>query len=1465
LKPRRAVSLLCYSIVLIALFSCYASAQSAPSISSISPTAGPVSPVGSSVTINGANFGATQGSSTVTFGGVATTPSSWSNTKIVAPVPSSLAPGFVDVVVTVNGASSNAQSFLVIPIITGCTPCSGIIGTSVKLTGTSFGDSQGSSTVTFNGTSASPSTWSNTSITVAAPVGASNGPIVVTINGWGTNGVTFSVMPNILNLQPPNGPVGTQVTITGNGFGQSQNVVSGVSFNGVAATIGTWSDTSITAAVPQNATTGNVVVTTASNLVSNGVSFTVGQPQDFAISISPNPGTVSEDLETAYTLSVSPSGGFSGDVLLSVSGAPSGATASFNPSSIISGGSGSSGLFVSTSSSTATGTYKLTITATSGSLTHTANVNLIVNPPAPDFSFSASPSSQTVPLGGGNASYTASVSPLNGFISNVSLSVSGLPTGATASFNPVSISGGSGSSTLNISTTSSTPPGTYLVRIAGTGGPQHSALVDLIIDQPPDFSLWVDPSETIAAGDTVTYATTVTALGGFNDTVSLSVGGLPAGVTASFNPTAITGGSGSSTLTLSTTTSVPTGSYLFLVGGTSGNFSHSYNANLGIGALQSITITPPTINMLAGDARTVSLMDNLKRPVKGAVWSVSNPAVISLSTDDPPVITALQPTTTGSPVTLMAQYKGLQATAQLTVSAGHGMLIGTTPWSVPPTTGNSIAQILIAVPTINPPPLIGPPAPNTPDLFAIEQGSSKPIRGFTADGKQLWAGTVAGPNDTLSTTVPDTLGGTVSLIWDATASKYALIKLDGTTGKQSWRQDALETINPGFAIGNDGTIFISALEDGGKTTRVIGLDPSTGFVKFKSDLTSSTDNYSSSQYGAVAGRITVAPDGFAYVLFSYYNKIWSWDGQGGDSATTDHYLSLLKVDSSGNASTQQLKHYSGTATTIQANAGWITISHVDHSPVPTAAEVIPDGKGDVLAAWTYKTPGGCDSSYDHISEIGLTFNCVQAVSEAHIANQGGGDFSLSPTITDWAGEPNQTQADPGATLILGDNQTAFAGNGSPLVSFNVNGGGVNWSKVAQTNETFELLAAAAGGGLVAKDNGQITILDSSGTPSTTDTVNPTLLSSPPLLQYSPRTGDWFGILSNGNLAVIPEPEINTAPNSFAFAGGNASRTRAAVPIISEVASCSGVDKDAPTIVVPFNGSNSFNLRVESGTVLLQPADSTLITVSPASVSAAAGQVTVNVFGQSQAGQTTIDFYQNGRKLSGLSMTVYLKKMVNKKATDFGIFDSIEGLTPNYIPKSQSLQSELNRIYQNQTFIQFTVTPPTGADYYSINDIHWDTSPQDRKLHEPAYFLYPYDSSPPSPDDLELHPLYMHIRSLYPALAADSDQKNNFFVLYPQAIENGNTSFSGIGPNAPVVCQGILQTATVDGVSVSFPENCAAQEIAHLVGLGARNNQKALMWGRPFSDFIGPSGLPIGWQGGCNLRKREWEKLWKIIK
>ena len=78
------------------------------------------------------------------------------------------------------------------PNITTLTPSTGSIGTSVTIAGSNFGATQHLSTVRFNGVTATPTSWSNTSIVAPVPAGATTGPVVVTVSGVASNGVTFT-------------------------------------------------------------------------------------------------------------------------------------------------------------------------------------------------------------------------------------------------------------------------------------------------------------------------------------------------------------------------------------------------------------------------------------------------------------------------------------------------------------------------------------------------------------------------------------------------------------------------------------------------------------------------------------------------------------------------------------------------------------------------------------------------------------------------------------------------------------------------------------------------------------------------------------------------------------------------------------------------------------------------------------------------------------------------------------------------------------------------------------------------------------------------------------------------------------------------------------------------------------------------------------------------------------------------
>jgi len=243
-----------------------------PSITTLSPTSGAV---GATVTIAGSGFGATQGTSTVKFNGTAATPTSWSASTIEAPVPSGATTG--NVVVTVSGVASNGVGFTVVPApaISSLSVTSGIVGTSVTITGTNFVATQGSGTVSFNGADATLTSWSATSIVASVPIGATTGNVVVSASGVPSNGINFTVVEGlgITGVSPTSGVVGEQVTITGTGFGATQST-STVSLNGTSASVGGWSDAGIVAFVPSGASTGPFSVTVNSHTVYSG-SFTV--------------------------------------------------------------------------------------------------------------------------------------------------------------------------------------------------------------------------------------------------------------------------------------------------------------------------------------------------------------------------------------------------------------------------------------------------------------------------------------------------------------------------------------------------------------------------------------------------------------------------------------------------------------------------------------------------------------------------------------------------------------------------------------------------------------------------------------------------------------------------------------------------------------------------------------------------------------------------------------------------------------------------------------------------------------------------------------------------------------------------------------------------------------------------------------------------------------------------------------
>ncbi|WP_436502158.1 M28 family peptidase [Actinokineospora sp. HUAS TT18] len=134
------------------------------------------------------------------------------------------------------------------------------------------------------------------------------------------------------------------------------------------------------------------------------------------------------------------------------------------------------------SSEVANGTWKLRVQDAASQDTGTLNnwgLTVGTGTPTNDFSIAASPTSGSVQVGS-SATTTVSTTTTGGNAQTVTLSASGLPSGATATFNPTSVTSGS-SSTLTLATSASTPAGTYTVTITGTGSVTKTATYSLTV------------------------------------------------------------------------------------------------------------------------------------------------------------------------------------------------------------------------------------------------------------------------------------------------------------------------------------------------------------------------------------------------------------------------------------------------------------------------------------------------------------------------------------------------------------------------------------------------------------------------------------------------------------------------------------------------------------------------------------------------------------------------------------------------------------------------------------------------------------------------------------------------------------------------------------------------------------------------------------------------------------------------
>jgi len=536
----------------------------------------------------------------------------------------------------------------------------------------------GSSTLTITvGSSVAPGPYT---ITVTGTEGSTTHSTTVTVNVTAPAANDFSINANPTSLSIPQGASNNSTTITtAVTSGSAESIALSTSGLPSGATA-SFSPTSVTAGgsstmtvnVGSNTPTGNSTITITGTAPSATHSTTVSLTvtADFSIGANPTSVTVTQGSSGTSTITTAVTSGSAQTVSLSAGGLPSGASASFNPSSVTAGSS--STLTLTTSSSTPTGTSTITITGTGTAATHTTSMSLTVNPSGGggivnggfetgNFTGWTRSGTTSIVSPGHTGSYAAqlgSTSPTNGD-SSISQTFTAPGSGGTLAFwyqvhCPDTVTYDWATATLKDNTAGTTSTVLAKTCVANSGWVQKSASVTaghaytltlishddnypsdptytlyddvtLTSASPPpnDFSISANPtSVSITQGNSGSSMISTAVISGSAQTVSLTAGGLPSGATAGFNPTSVTAG-GSSTMTINTGTAA-TGTYTLTITGTGTSATHSTTVTLTVNSAVtndfSMSANPSSVSVIQGNSGGSSISTTL---ISGTAESIS--------------------------------------------------------------------------------------------------------------------------------------------------------------------------------------------------------------------------------------------------------------------------------------------------------------------------------------------------------------------------------------------------------------------------------------------------------------------------------------------------------------------------------------------------------------------------------------------------------------------------------------------------------------------------------------------------------------------------------------------------------------------------------------------------------------------------------------------------------------------------
>jgi hypothetical protein len=385
--------------------------------------------------------------------------------------------------------------------------------------------------------------------------------------------ITVSLSPTSGSAQQ-GGSTNTTVTVTG-----------GAGFVGTPAVAVTGAPTGVTATVSPITGTGgtrtatitfNVAGTAAPGVypltvnatgpgisaVSTTYTLTVSA---FSFSLAFTPPTLSVLQGTSGTSTVNITrNNLTGNVALAVTGAPAGVTATLSPTTT----SGTtSTLTVTAAANAALGAATLTLTGTSaGAADQTATLPITITAPTSSVGLTLTPTAVSIAQGA-NASTSIALARTN-FTGNVTFAAENLPAGVTANFVP-NPNTGTGPTTLTLTTSGTTPVATtpITIRATGTGIAAVTSTLNLSVVAPgQSVGLSATPATLSVARGANATRTIDLARTNFTGGVTLTVEGLPAGVTAAFAPSPATGATSVMTITVPATATP--GTYTLTIRGT---------------------------------------------------------------------------------------------------------------------------------------------------------------------------------------------------------------------------------------------------------------------------------------------------------------------------------------------------------------------------------------------------------------------------------------------------------------------------------------------------------------------------------------------------------------------------------------------------------------------------------------------------------------------------------------------------------------------------------------------------------------------------------------------------------------------------------------------------------------------------------------------------------------------------------